>query len=304
MKLQGLVFGTLAVLWGGWASGAVLGPIGTYYVAEGSPGGLDPARIWALKDGTVARTDLALSFSNPNGLIIVAPGPIATYGDKVAVNGSYGTNDRQAQTGQILSGAPGLTLTDTGVYPRNTTISTNFFDGTSDGVNYNYMISDTGVIYRAGLDWSNPTQMGIIRQRLTYSGITYDRRNGTLWATGNWPEAGGFLMYNFTLPENPNDFVNLRRTVFRNGPGETFVGALAMDLDYTFWMTDLLSPGKLLNFTEEGGWRGTFIKEYMPSDPPVRMFGGEIAGVIPEPGMLGLLVPAAGVMLRRRNARV
>ncbi|MGC4031770.1 MAG: hypothetical protein QM754_08565 [Tepidisphaeraceae bacterium] len=243
---------------------------------------------------TVGRTDLELNLS-PGG-VIVSAGPIAVYNGLVATTGNYGSDSRQAQYGQILSGAPGVTLTNTGVYPKNETTTDSFLDGTTDGT-YNYMIgansSAQGTIYRCGLDWSNPTPVASMGQPIDFTGITYDPVSQSLWVIGRGSVF--FSMFEVTLPSSPGRVNYLQSFAF---VGSTAADALAMDVDRTLWMADLNNQGTLLHYDRSGNYLGS----YTPADTFVRPLGGEIA--LPEPASFALLlISITQLSQRRRNLR-
>lgn len=289
------VFASLAFLFllSGTPSFAAPGPIGTYYITEGSPGGVTPQTIWAMNGNSVARTNLAL---NLGGFPIVNSGPIAVYGNTVATNGVYGWDDKPLeQYGEVLSGAPGLNLTDTGAYTYNHTTTENFIDGTSDGA-YNYMIGENssalGTIYRCNLDWSNPTPVAQMRQALDYAGITYDATNNSFWVVGNWSQFGYFILYDVTLP-NTLGLANFNSIYICNQ--SPFVDALAMDVDHTLWVADVANPGKLLHYDTSGTYLGSFT----PTNAPVHPLGGEIAAVPEPPNAMLALLPLTALCLSR-----
>jgi len=269
----------------------VAGPIGTYYITQGSPGGFTPSSIWAMNGSTVGRTNLTLNLATNT---FVSAGPIAVHNGLVATTGNYGWSNRQAQYGEILSGAPGVTLTSTGVYPKNHTTTESFLDGTTDGT-YNYMIGQNstaqGTIYRCGLDWSNPTPVAIMAANLDWTGITYDQFNSSLWVIGRG--SAFFAMFEVTLPTRfgrPNILQSFTYV------GSTAASALAMDVDRTLWMADLNNFGTLLRYDTSGRYLGSF----RPADTFTNPMGGEIA--IPEPATaLMMMMPLAYLLQRRRT---
>jgi hypothetical protein len=284
----------------GSAPAASVGPIGTYYVLDASLGGVMPERLLAVHGTTSASTDMTLDFSKN---VFVDAGPIAIHGNLIATTGVYGDSSRHAQTGEILSGAPGLTLTDTGVYPTNTTTTDQFIDGTTDGT-YNYMIgygaSASGTIYRAGADWSNPTpvaNMGV--GGFVWTGITYDPTDHSFWVLGSaTARAGLYFLYQIGIPSTPGIVDRIHTTVINGDPN---LDALAMDVDGTLWMTQV-GTGRMVHYTTGG----TYLGDFTPDNPATRSLGAEIA-MVPSPiaaaGALPLLGGLLAVNCRRKKSR-
>lgn len=288
-----LVGGGLAALLSGSVAFADA-PIGTYYITEAFQGGFTPQTLWAMHGSNTVRT--TLTFDQTNNIYVNA-GPIAINGDQVALNGINGNPNRQAQTGQILSGAPNTMLTNTGVYPTNTANTETFTDGTSDGT-YAYMIgrdnaSANGVIYRCNLDWSNPVPVAVMRQVYDYAGITYDSVNHSFWVTAN-TGFGFFNLYEVTLPSSLG-VVNFNNLYHGYETGS--VSALAMDVDHTLWMADNDNAGRLLHYSTSG----TYLGSYTPTDTFAHPFGGEIAA--PEPSCLAISLASLALLSRRREGR-
>lgn len=185
----------------------------------------------------------------------------------------------------------------TGVTYSNT-VGCCFRDGTTDGT-YNYAIRQapgTDLIYRFGLDWSNPEALpGFSGQEL--SGITYDPRNNTFWTMS------GSLVLNLNL--TTNDFP---AAFYLALAGD---GAIAFDAaDQTLWILQYQSfvGTTFQQFSSEAGLN--FRQPLQTFTLPFGVAGAEFAlqnSAVPEPGTWAMLLlgfGGIGFALRRQKTAV
>lgn len=272
MRIRSLLFGAATSL-------ALVSPLG-------AQGALGPLSKFYLLDGDAATGSIIQGLTNTNFGLNGRDYGIAVYGGIInTYNTNGGTNNSYNTSGSFLGS------TSAAPFGFNSIL-----DGTTDGTwNYGITYSTPGnaSVYRAGLDWSNPTFLFTASQVGSGLGLTYDPTTNSLWASG---DVGGSWIFNYDLTGN---LLGSFDTGIRG-----VVGALGMDYaDGTLWFVDRNGSNRLMNYSTSG----TFIGAAGTS-PLGNPWGGEFEyasrSTVPEPATFALLVPAllgVGVVARRRR---
>jgi DNA-binding beta-propeller fold protein YncE len=162
----------------------------------------------------------------------------------------------------------------------------NWFDGTTDGLKYNYAIQHNGsyYLYRFNREWSEPE--ALFHVGYASSGITYDPLNSTLWIS----DALSKTIKNVDLDNN------VLSTFTAVGPQYAY--GLALDpVDRTLWMGGYGS-NRIYQFETNGRFLQSIAIPGFSS-----AYGMEFVAV-PEPSSFVLLGFALGgtYIVRRRRA--
>lgn len=175
------------------------------------------------------------------------------------------------------------------------------WDGTTDGVAYNYAMTNTDLtstIYRYDRNWDNETELFTFSNGSYQSalGIAYDLSNDTVWVETHRP---GNEIRNYDLAGNL-----ISSFTFDNGLQRP--GALAYDggTDTIWFLTELSRVGNgpelqtLLQFDKNGNQLNSFLIEGMRHRYNME-FAANPSAVVPEPGALmvwSMLALASGAV--------